>query len=84
MCDLPILLVLLCRFKGGKVCSLFHEEEDEAGADDEAGAAPSLSWERAFSSLLGVGRDMFFSLCLKGSCFCSQKEILKDGKSVYV
>jgi len=43
MCDLPILLVLLCRFKGGKVCSLFHEEEDEAGADDEAGAAPSLS-----------------------------------------
>jgi len=42
MCNLPILLFLLCRDKGGKVFSLlFHEEEVEASA--AAGATPSFS-----------------------------------------
>ena len=79
MCHLPILLLLLCRDKGGKVCSLlFHEEEDEAAA--AAGATPSFSWEGALPSL-GLGRDISLSLslfALKGSY--NNKGILEKGK----
>jgi len=65
MHDLPILLVLLCRFKGGKLCSRFHEEEDEGGGGDDGGGAPS---ERGFSSLRDLGRDMVFSVCSVFPC----------------
>lgn len=92
MCNLPILLFLLCRDKGGKVFSLlFHEEEVEASA--AAGATPSFSWEGALPSL-GLGRDISLSLslfALKGSynnkgilekgkkCMCSTSTCVQDG-----
>lgn len=56
------------------MCSLFHEEEDEAAA----AATPSLSWEGSLPSL-GLGRDIFLRR-VAVNCYSFSKGFLKKGK----